>query len=108
MANNPIFFIDVLKWIYLPEDKTLLEEERKGISLVLDALGSYHLLNSWKKIPGMKQDNSIDEIELKNWIDKVRELAKNVSRLEVVDMEIGKVLAQYPENIPEWKHEKNI
>jgi hypothetical protein len=109
LANNPIFFIDVLKWIYLPEDKTLLEEERKGIAddiIQSRAKQSYHLLNSWKKIPGMKQDNSIDEIELKNWIDKVRELAKNVSRLEVADMEIGKVLAQYPENIPEWPQEK--
>ena len=53
----------------------------------------------------MNEDNSIDEIELKNWIDKVRELANNVSRLEVADMEIGKVLAQYPENIPEWPQE---
>lgn len=108
LANNPDFFIDVLKWIYLPKDKTLLEEERKGITdevIQSRAKQSYHLLNSWKKIPGMKDDNSIDEVELKSWIDKVRELAKNVSRLEVADMEIGKVLAQYPENIPEWPQE---
>lgn len=108
LANNPDFFIDVLKWIYLPEDKALLEEERKGIAdevIQSRAKQSYHLLNSWKKIPGMKEDNSIDEIELKNWIDKVRELAKNASRLEVADMHIGKILAQYPENIPEWPQE---
>jgi hypothetical protein len=53
----------------------------------------------------MKEDNSIDETELKSWIDKVRELAKNVSRLDVADMQIGKVLAQYPENISEWPQE---
>lgn len=108
LANNPDFFIDVLKWIYLPKDKTLLEEERKGISdevIESRAKQSYHLLNSWKKIPGIKDDNSIDEVELKSWIDKVRELAKSVSRLEVADMQIGKVLAQYPENIPEWPQE---
>ncbi|MFD2891374.1 hypothetical protein ACFS5J_05030 [Flavobacterium chuncheonense] len=108
LANNPDFFIDVLKWIYLPKDKTLLEEERKGITdevIESRAKQSYHLLNSWKKIPGMKDDNSINEVELKSWIDKVRELAENVSRLEVADMQIGKVLAQYPENIPEWPQE---
>ncbi|MEP1984364.1 MAG: hypothetical protein ABJJ07_11905 [Maribacter dokdonensis] len=108
LANNPDFFIEVLKWIYLPKDKTLLEEERKGITdevIESRAKQSYHLLNSWKKIPGMKDDNSIDEVELKSWIDKVRELAENVSRLEVADMQIGKVLAQYPENIPEWPQE---
>ena len=53
----------------------------------------------------MKDDNSINEVELKSWIDKVRELAKKVSRLEVADMQIGIVLAQYPENIPEWPQE---
>lgn len=108
LENNPEFFIDVLKWIYLPKDKSLLEEERKGITdevIESRAKQSYHLLNSWKKIPGMKDDNSIDEVELKSWIDKVRELAKNVGRLEVADMQIGKVLAQYPENIPEWPQE---
>jgi len=108
LANNPQFFIDVLKWVYLPKDETLLEEERKGITdevIQSRAKQAYHLLNSWKKIPGMKADNSIDEVELKSWIDKVRELAKNVSRLEVTDMQIGKVLAQYPENIPEWPQE---
>lgn len=108
LANNPDFFIDILKWIYLPEDKTLLDEERKGIAdevIQSRAKQSFHLLNSWKKIPGMKEDNSIDEIELKNWIDKVRELAKTVSRLDVADMQIGKILAQYPENIPEWPQE---
>ena len=108
LANNPEFFIDVLKWIYIPEDKTLLEEERKGITdevVQSNAKQSYHLLNSWKKIPGMKDDTSIDELELKSWIEKVRELAKTVSRLEVADMNIGKVLAQYPENIPEWPQE---
>ncbi|MBU2901979.1 hypothetical protein [Maribacter dokdonensis] len=108
LANNPDFFIEVLKWIYLPKDKTLLEEERKGITdevIESRAKQSYHLLNSWKKIPGTKDDNSIDEVELKSWIDKVRELAENVSRLEVADMQIGKVLAQYPENIPEWPQE---
>ena len=109
LVNNPNFFIDVLKWIYFPKDKTLLEEERKGITDEViqksRAKQSYHLLNSWKKIPGMKEDHSIDEIELRNWIDKVRELAKNVSRLEFADGQIGKVLAQYPENVPEWPQE---
>lgn len=108
LANNPDFFMDVLKWIYIPKDKTLIEEERKGITdevVQNRAKQSYYLLNSWKKIPGMNDDNSIDEAELKSWIEKVRELAKNASRLEVADMHIGKVLAQYPENVPEWPQE---
>jgi len=109
LANNPEFFIDVLKWIYIPKDKTKLENERKGISdqdIKNRAKQAYHLLHSWTKIPGMKEDYSIDETVLRDWIKKVRELAKEVSRLDVADMEIGKMLAHYPENIPEWPQEK--
>lgn len=109
LANNPEFFIEVLKWIYIPKDNTLLEKEREGISdenIQNRAKQAYHLLHSWKRIPGMKEDNSIDETELKNWVTKARTLAETVSRLEVADAEIGKVLAQYPENIPLWPQEK--
>ncbi len=109
LSNNPEFFIEVLKWIYIPKDKTLLEKEREGISdeaIQNRAKQAYHLLHSWKKIPGMKEDNSIDERVLKDWILKARTLAESVSRLNVADSEIGKVLAEYPENIQEWPQEK--
>jgi len=105
LSTNPEFFIEVLKWLYLPKNKELLKEERKEISdeaATNRAKQSYHLMNSWKRIPGMKDDHSIDEKELRNWINTVRELAEKVDRLEVADMQIGKILAQYPEDIPEW------
>lgn len=109
LTQNPEFFIDVLKWIYVPKDQVILDEERKGISNEIvknQAKQSYHLLHSWTKIPGMKLDNSIDEFELKEWVDKARKLAESVGRLEVADMHIGQVLATYPEDIMEWPQEK--
>ena len=54
----------------------------------------------------MKEDNSIDEAALKDWIKKARTLAESASRLNVADSEIGKILAEYPENIQEWPQEK--
>ncbi len=109
LSNNPDFFIEVLKWIYIPKDNTLLEKEREGISdevIQNRAKQAYHLLHSWKKIPGMKEDNSIDEAVLIDWIKKARTLAESASRLNIADSEIGKVLAEYPENIQEWPQEK--
>lgn len=105
LTNSPDFFIEVLKWIYIPEDKTLLEKEREGMTdeaIQNRAKQAYHLIHSWKKIPGMKEDYSIDEAVLKDWITKARALAELASRLNVVDSEIGKILAQYPENSPMW------
>lgn len=108
LAANPEFFIEVLKCIYIPKDSLLLEKEREGLSdeaIKNRAKQAYHLLHSWKKIPGMKDDYSIDETELKNWVSKTRTLAGSVSRLEAADAEIGKLLAQYPEDIALWPQE---
>jgi hypothetical protein len=108
LSKNPIFFVDMLKWLYIPKDKTKIEEERKGISedvIQNRAKQVYHLLHSWKKIPGMQSDNSIDEAELSKWVSETRKLAEAEERLDVADMHIGQVLAQYPENIPEWPQE---
>lgn len=108
LATNPSFFIDVLKWLYLPKDKELLDKEKEGISNeVFKSRGkqAYHLLHSWKKIPGLQEDKTIDKQVLWDWIKKARELAVDVMRSEVADAEIGRLLAQYPENVPEWPNE---
>ncbi len=108
ISRSPEFFVDVLKWVYMPKDKEKIEEERKGLSdeeIQNRAKQAYHLLHSWKKIPGMKSDNSIDKVVLMDWINKARSLADEQSRLEVADMQIGQVLAEYPENVAEWPQE---
>ncbi len=105
LTRSPEFFVDVLKWIYMPKDKEKIEEERKGLSdevVQNRAKQAYHLLHSWKKIPGMNSDNSIDKAVLMEWINKVRTLAEEQNRLEAADMHIGQVLAEYPENVAEW------
>lgn len=108
LSKNPKFFVDMLKWLYLPEDETKIEEEKKEISdevLQNRAKRVYQLFYSWKKIPGMRSDNSIDEVQLRNWISEARSLATTEERLDFADMHIGQVLAQYPEDIPEWPQE---
>ena len=109
LANNPEFFIDVLKLLYKSKDEKLLEEERKNHSsgeIQNGAERAYHLLHTWKRIPGMRDDKSIDENELNDWIKKVRLLAGSVGRLEVADEEIGQVLARFPEDCLSWPEEK--
>ena len=109
LVNNPHFFVDILKLIYKPKDKKTLEKEQKKLSsrqIQNGAERAHHLLRNWKRIPGMRDDNSIDKNELSNWIQKVRLLAESVGRLEVADEEIGQVLARYPEDCQSWPEEK--
>jgi hypothetical protein len=108
LSRSPEFFVDVLKLIYIPKDKERVKEERKGLSdeaIQNRAKQAYHLLHSWKKIPGLQPDNSIDKTVLMEWINNARKLADEQSRLEVADMHIGQVLAEYPENVAEWPQE---
>lgn len=105
LAKNPVFFVDILKWVFIPKDSKLLEKERIGISdeaIQNRAKQGYQLLHSWKRIPGMDEDGVIDEVFLTSWVEKVRVLSEKVGRLEVADMQIGQVLAQYPEKDLNW------
>lgn len=109
LANNPNFFIEVLRCLYKSTDESLLKKEQENLSdeeIQNREIRAYELLNSWKKVPGTREDNSIDESELRDWICKARALAKTEGRLEVADEEIGKVLARYPEDSPSWPEEK--
>lgn len=108
LAENPEFFIEVLKCVYIPEDRNLIDKEKGNINestFANIAKQAYYLLNSWKKVPGLDDNNILDEERLINWISDVRKLAKESSRLAVADSEIGKILAQYPENVPSWPNE---
>jgi hypothetical protein len=107
LISDPAFFVTLLKLIYLPENEDKIKENKKEIDKIsyYRAVCSLDLLNSWKKIPGMNPDNSIDKDKLLKWIKKARELASDENRLDVADIHIGHILAQYPENIPEWPQE---
>ena len=100
LAKNPDFFVQVLKWVYVPIDESKKEDERKDISnetIQTYAMQGYRLMNNWKTIPGVDEDGNVDEDFLNTWIDKVRELAQDADRLGVADGKIGYILAQYPE-----------
>ena len=108
LSNNPDFFIEVLKFVYMPKNKDLIEEDHKETSneiILRRAEKAYELLKSWKKIPGTNPDGSIDEFHLLKWIETVRALATIADRIEVADIQIGQILAQSPENIPDWPPE---
>ena len=100
LANNPTFFMDVIKWVYKPDDESKITENHDTLTeeqVNNRAKQSFDLLQSWKRIPGIDDSYKIDEDFLKDWIEKTRQLAVEYGRLDTIDSYIGKVLAQYPE-----------
>lgn len=105
LASNPLFFVDILKCVYKAKDEIETEDEKKEIDnnkYLNRAKQAYDLLNGWNKIPGVNGKFEIDVKILNEWIRSARELANKCGRLEVADMHIGKLLAQYPEENENW------
>lgn len=102
LTNNPEFFIEVLKWVYKSDNEDKDQEDISDEAKQNRGRNSYDLLRSWKQIPGVSEELKIDEEFLWEWINKVRELAKQSGRLKVADIHIGHVLAEYPEKEEPW------
>lgn len=105
LSKSPTFFVDVLTWIYKPqndsEDDITKENITDEVRLNRAEL-SYKLLQTWKKIPGTDAQGNILYDELKNWISTSQEIAENKHRLNVADLHIGKLLAGTPQNLNDW------
>jgi hypothetical protein len=102
LANNPDFFMEVLTWIYKSDQEEENEEDILDEAKRNRGRNAYNLLRSWKQIPGVDNDGNIDEDFLWRWINKVRDMAERSSRLKVADIQIGNVLAEYPEKNQPW------
>lgn len=108
LASNPASFVEVLKWVFKPEEGSSIEEPITDVDQeVLEnrARQGWKLFHSWSQIPGMAGDHSIDELFLNQWVDSARKLAAEAGRQTMADIQIGQVLAKYPENIPSWPND---
>jgi len=104
MSENPEFFAEIIRAVYKPDP----EKDTPNVADDLDkakAHQAYLLLHSWHLLPGMQPDHTISYPVLRSWIEHVRKLTRASHHEGVTEMEIGRVLAQYPEEIPGWPPE---
>ena len=78
----------------LPKDPKLFIEILKG-SKSYYSLGRT-LLREWKTLPGLTEDNSVDEKHLASWITEVRKLALENDLEKFADEFIGRLFAFSP------------
>jgi hypothetical protein len=82
------------------EDLHKINDHRRTIAEV-----SRHILEKWKRLPGVLEDSSIDNEALTSWVSKVRELAAERELNDIVDVYIGYSFAFSPPD-PDgaWPH----
>jgi addiction module HigA family antidote len=99
IADNPDLFVEAIKISYRREDgvddsvalgTTSPEERERRIKAMLN------LLNKFAYIPGSDKHGGIDAKRLLHWTTSVRAKCRELSRSEVGDFRIGKVLAKAP------------
>lgn len=103
LADDPEFFVEMLKFVYLAENQEpqeATEEQRTRAHYAHD------LLLRWHRGPGLDADERVSPEKLKTWISKALELASAHGRLKAAEHQIGKVLAHYPSGADgAWPHD---
>jgi hypothetical protein len=103
LATNPKFFAEVLSYCYKSEhgENPPLNESEQRFAVV-----AYHLLDEWKRLPGLRDDNSLDAEVLHRWVNDALAATTAVDRKPVGEQQIGQLLAFSPMGTDgAWPHE---
>lgn len=101
ILTDPSFFIEMIKWVYVPKSREKIGEESQELSseqIASRATRAYRLLKDISAVPGMNDDGALDVDFLNNWVSEVRKLALEADREEVTDIQLGQIFATYPED----------
>lgn len=93
LSRNPSFFTEILSLVFKPEDEEaqeLSEQERNR------AQSAYELLETWRSVPGQRQEGAVDSEALRNWVREARENALIAGRGTIADQRIGQALTSSP------------
>jgi len=96
LRTNPKFFADLLSVIFRSDEEPEASREPPSDEERVRGENAYRLLMEWKSVPGWREDDSVDEQELLDWVTQVRELCEISGHLGICDEQIGQVLAHAP------------
>lgn len=106
LSQLPDLFVDLIRRICRPSDRDGPECSESAADAATSAAGdeqreaiatnAYHLLSSWKTIPGLQVDGSVDGDALAGWVHGARAMLRESGHLTVGDTHIGQVLAWSP------------
>jgi len=98
LSQQPELFVQLLKAVFKPSEASGVSDPDPVDPQRAEAVArqAYKLFDLWNRIPGTRDDNSIDSEALEAWIKEARSLAHVAGRLEIADSKIGKMLSASP------------
>ncbi len=98
LSEEPSLFIKMLSAVFRPSEEVELSSPNSPILTQARAIASqaYRLLSLWNRLPGTREDGTLDGEVLETWIKQARALAKSVGREDIADSKIGEMLSASP------------
>lgn len=108
MRDNSTNFVHLIQTMFRSdrEDSNGSEPQQSDEQKALFARQGFKLLHQWReanppRLPGMRDDGTIDSARLFDWIKEARTKCQESGHLEICDEQIGEVLAREPEPKPD-------
>jgi hypothetical protein len=94
ILSDPASFIELLKLVYHPSTRTDREEPSESSKAAAEI--AHRVLMRCKRVPGMREDGTVDEAAFSDFVEEARKLAAEAGRAKVFDSELGEMLAHAP------------
>jgi hypothetical protein len=95
LSEQPALFIQMLSAVFKASEESgvvdVEPENPEQARAVADQ--AYRLLELWNRLPGTRDDGTIDGAALETWIKEARTLAKAAGRQDIADDRIGNMLS---------------
>lgn len=95
---HPEVLVQAISWTYKRKDGAMDPPEFRVAADRVKAMAErgYTLMEALKRIPGTDADGEIDAKRLGKWITTIRQSCAELSRTEIADIVIGKLLSSAP------------
>ncbi|MHA6894542.1 helix-turn-helix domain-containing protein [Ralstonia pseudosolanacearum] len=98
LSEQPALFVQMLSAVFKASEESgvvdVEPEDPERVTAVANQ--AYRLLELWNRLPGTRDDGTIDGEILEDWIKQARSLAKAAGREDAADDRIGKMLSASP------------
>ncbi|MDR7927036.1 helix-turn-helix transcriptional regulator [Acidithiobacillus thiooxidans] len=95
LSEQPALFIEMLSAVFKAKEDSDVEPENPEHARAV-AHQAFRLLELWNRLPGTRDNGTIDGKVLEDWIKEARSLAKVAGREDIADSRIGNMLSASP------------
>jgi len=103
LGEDSVAFVDLVSRLYRSRNDPTREATEQESQFARHA---WSVLHDWRRLPGLRDDGTVDAAQLSSWIGQARSLFAERDRTDIGDEKIGEVLSSAPIGADgAWPHE---